>query len=502
MADEALGTAASGAAPAALFRGSLKWVVALTLIGAVLGGVAGSLRSDATTATATILVTPVSGNAFTPGGRGDDLLNLLTEAELVGSDEVAGAVAEAEGGGATITGVLKGLKAEVPPNTQLIKITYQATTKARAVDRAQLFAESFLAFRQNRAESAVNTQVTRIQEQVQTAERQLQELVRDVTAATGGQQALLRQRIDALTAYLVVLQTQLSESRVSSTYPGQVVTPSSADFQRSLTGPPLYAGMGGVLGVALGLLVAVFRARNTRHVTHAEDIAAIGPRLMATLPGSAVSMVNDAMHDHETQDLVLGAEFRNLRAAVIYEADGAPSRLMVASAGNPGQVPSAALGLALAFARTGLRTIVVDAAVGDAEGPSHLLGLTSRHGLAECLAQLKPWREVLVDVEHRLHVLPAGKVAPGLDDLLVSQAMSALLDELERDSDVLLVVTGSVHHTRSRELAALAGPVLAEVRQGEATFGEVAGLIDFEAGSSRGLLGVVFVEHKHRRSRG
>ncbi len=40
-------------------------------------------------ATATVLVSPLEGNPYSPDGRGDDLVNLQTEAQLVTTDRVS-----------------------------------------------------------------------------------------------------------------------------------------------------------------------------------------------------------------------------------------------------------------------------------------------------------------------------------------------------------------------------------------------------------------------------
>ena len=66
-------------------------------MGAALGVAAGLRRAEEHSATSSILVSPLEGNPFSPSGRGDDLVNLETEAQLVGSDPVAREVSAMSG---------------------------------------------------------------------------------------------------------------------------------------------------------------------------------------------------------------------------------------------------------------------------------------------------------------------------------------------------------------------------------------------------------------------
>src|SRR3954469_16198519 len=89
------------AALVAALRRSAALIVVLTLLGAGLGLAAGLLRSQSHTARASVLVSPLVGNPYYPGGQGEELINLETEAQLVASNEVARDVADNLGGDLT-----------------------------------------------------------------------------------------------------------------------------------------------------------------------------------------------------------------------------------------------------------------------------------------------------------------------------------------------------------------------------------------------------------------
>ena len=71
------------AALVAALRRSAALIVVLTLLGAGLGLAAGLLRSQSHTARASVLISPLVGNPYYPGGQGEELINLETEAQLV-----------------------------------------------------------------------------------------------------------------------------------------------------------------------------------------------------------------------------------------------------------------------------------------------------------------------------------------------------------------------------------------------------------------------------------
>ena len=77
------------AALVAALRRSAILILVLVATGTALGVAAGLRRAEDHTARASILVSPLDGNPFYPSGRGDDLINLETEAQLVTSDSVA-----------------------------------------------------------------------------------------------------------------------------------------------------------------------------------------------------------------------------------------------------------------------------------------------------------------------------------------------------------------------------------------------------------------------------
>jgi len=149
-------------------------VVALALLAGLLAATAAwgwaQHRSDEHLGTATIMLHPLEGNAYSPGGRGDDLVNLETEAQVLRSDTVARAVLDQLHEGGTPADLLAAVTVSVPPNTQLLQITARGPDDATAVARASAFGDVFLKFRRSRTESAVYEQTSRLEELVKNRE--------------------------------------------------------------------------------------------------------------------------------------------------------------------------------------------------------------------------------------------------------------------------------------------------------------------------------------------
>src|SRR6478735_8387225 len=78
-------------------RGHWILLVVTTLLGLGLGFLASTRLHDKASATATVLLNPLEGNPFYPSTRGENLVNMGTEAQALRSDAVAALVTGATG---------------------------------------------------------------------------------------------------------------------------------------------------------------------------------------------------------------------------------------------------------------------------------------------------------------------------------------------------------------------------------------------------------------------
>jgi hypothetical protein len=237
-------------------------LVVLTVVGAVLGFALASRSAARYTAEATVLVTPLAGNPYSPDGSGDDLINLETEAQLVTSDAVARTVAT-DAGTSNLSDLLDGLHVTVPPNTQILKVDYAAKDQSVARSRARSFARAYLDFRKSRADQVVSTKSTRIQDEIDTQTSQLDDLVKKQGVEKQAvRRSVLQKQIDGATTQIGQLRTALTDVQTAAADPGQVITPAHVVSRSPQSTRILFTAAGALVGLLIGLLVLVFMSRS------------------------------------------------------------------------------------------------------------------------------------------------------------------------------------------------------------------------------------------------
>ncbi len=344
------------AALVAALRRSAVLILVLVATGTAVGVAAGLQRAEDHTARASILVSPLDGNPYNTTGRGDDLINLETEAQLVHSDPVARAVAESIGDPASATDMLAGLDVTVPANTQILTIDYTAGSDSVALRRAQGFAESYLDFRKARTEDVTRSKTERIQSQINAQNKSLSTLVTRSNAETNpSKKSLLQEQISGVTTQIGQLQAELAQLQTGSIDPGQVITPATTVGTSSLRTLLTYALIGALAGLALALAIVVIRARAENRIHHADDVLPSGLPLLGSVSMNEVLDTNEgiALLD-EGESLQIGPGLQALRVAVLAGERRRPVRILYAAATESARYPRTALGLAYAAAASNL----------------------------------------------------------------------------------------------------------------------------------------------------
>lgn len=492
MTDDSQTSPRRGALGTAL-RHSAVLILLLVTLGTLAGMAAGVKRSEDHTAQASILVSPLEGNPFYPSGRGDDLINLETEAQVVGSDPVAREVVNRLGGAVSPVDVLAGLKVTVPPNTQILTIRYTAGSDDEAVRRAQGFADAYLDYRRQSSERVVRSRSERIQDQVDAQNATLSNLVARSNVETNvANKNLLREQINGVTTQIDQLQAQLAELQTGSVDPGQVITPAGVVGGSSLDVVGVYGALGLFAGLALGLLVVFVRARSENRIHHADEVTSSGLPLLGSISMGEVTTTNSSIVASEgSGDVAIGEGLQGLRVAVLARERRRPMRILYASAAHGSPSPRAALGLAYATASSSLATVLVDA-TGGAGDITELVGLDSRPGFTEVLVGDVELTRALTTVSGHLLVLPAGRIEPHVDDLLTGPLVETLFDQLGGMADVLIVATGPVLSPRSQALSMVTDLTLVEAVESESRMADLAAIAD-DPTLAENLLGVVFV---------
>src|SRR3954451_21863146 len=286
------------AALVAALRRSAVLILVLAATGTALGVAAGLRRAEDHTAQASILVSPLDGNPFYPSGRGDDLINLETEAQLVGSTAVGRQVANRVGGGVTPGEVLGGLAVTVPANTQILTIDYTARAAAVARQRAQAFANTYLDFRTQRADAVTRSRSQRVQHQIDDQSKVLTGLVDELNAEQGPtRRALLQEQVNGVASQIAQLRAQLAELQTGSVDPGQVITPAGIVSRSPVSSLVISTIAGLIAGFVLAVAIVVVRTRAENRVHDVDDVTVAGVPLLGSV---SLREVMDATHNLAT----------------------------------------------------------------------------------------------------------------------------------------------------------------------------------------------------------
>ena len=202
---------------------------------------------------------------------------------------------------------------------------------------------------------------------------------------------------------------------------------------------PLNIALGALVGLALGVGLAVLREtletriRNEHDVEHITDAAILGGIVFDPKAQERPLIV------HVDPRSPRAESFRTLRTNLQYlDVERVDRSFVVTSSIQSEGKSTTAANLAIALADAGNRVLVVDAdlrrpKVADYMGLEGAVGLTDvLIGRAELQDVVQPWGR------GKLFVLPAGHIPPNPSELLGSASMSHLIAEFNRAFDVVI----------------------------------------------------------------
>lgn len=203
---------------------------------------------------------------------------------------------------------------------------------------------------------------------------------------------------------------------------------------------PLNLAIGLVLGLVLGFGLVLLQEQLDDTIQSAEDLEeALKLPVLGIVPwirSSAAQRLVMVAAPHTPA----AEAYRSLRTNLRFQCAEALRALAVSSVA-PGEGKSTTVAnLAVAFAQTGKRVLVVDA---DMRSPSvhRLFGLDNARGLSQVLQGALGLTDATQPVSEYLHVLPAGPTPPNPAELLDSSAVTRLVDNVEGRYDMVLFDT-------------------------------------------------------------
>ena len=438
----------------ALRRQSLI-IVACVVLGALLGYGASLARPGSYVATATVLINPLSGNPYSPGVSGQDsLVSIETESKVAASESVSALVAKQLGDGVDLPQLEKGVAVSVPPNTQIIQVSFASSDASFAHTAAQAYVESYLAYRIERAQAVNADQVISLENQQASIEEQLTSA--RAKAESGGANApFYEAQVKTLNSQIVSLQTQINALDSQKPNAGRVISPASTPQKLSGIGRPLYLAAGAIFGLVAGVALALARQRRDDRVLHVDEIEAAGIPVIATFGGTPAR----------------SAEAVRLIRARALAIPGRPTVVVVGPT-RPRRTPSPiAAQLAESLATVGRSVVFADLAeASSGDGGAAPYGLTDLLTGDRAVVQ-----ELLVEVDANLTVLPRGRADLGdAIDFLDAARLRTLIAELPRRADYVVLNAPLLTDSVGDTLMEIASLTLVTLTIAQATHAELA----------------------------
>jgi capsular exopolysaccharide synthesis family protein len=316
-------------------------------------------------------------------------------------------------------------------DSNLATITVTDTDPEQAARAANAFAAEYIDLREQAAQDEIELQRKRVNEKL--------------AALPPGQRRF--------SAEGTALKQRLEELALASTTPSPVRQISRARPPAAAASPDTVQNtvIGGLIGLALGILLAIGLERRDRRVRDPHQIEeALARPIIGTIPRSRTLAKagpgTAALPPPEAE------AFRTVRANLRHQLRARNASSVLVTSANPGEgKTTVAWNLARMEAAAGTRVLLVEA---DMRRPvlAAKLGANGAPGLSELLAGKEPLQSVVWSVEFADHVnggsargtadvLFAGTPTANPSELLGSERMQAVLDVVASSYDLVLLDT-------------------------------------------------------------
>jgi tyrosine-protein kinase len=443
----------------AVFKRHVALILAITLLGAAAAAAYTFRRTPVYESNASVLVRAITTNAFDPGSRVDTQLNMFNQRQLAQSEPVAAIAAKSLKTTATPAELLEHVKVDVPANSQILRIKYRDTVPLTAQRGADAFATAYLAFREADARAQARASQTTIQRDVARLQQQASEAetaISDPDADSNARQAA-QARLTSINNRLQPLLAQLNGFLSLDFTPGTVIAPAALPDSPASPNNRLDVGIGLLVGLFLGVVLAFVRDRTDDRLRGREDLAERLDRpVLATVPPLSKRVRQEGKlrwkRRHKNSLVTLeqpnspaAESYRTLRTRLARLASQLDiNSVMVVSAGVGEGKSTTAANLAVVLSETGKDVLLVSA---DLRRPRvhQFFGLPNKTGLSNLLtdgtppgkrkgpvADGKQMASELWSVAPNLWVILSGPLPAHPSALMDSDAMRQFLKE-QRD---------------------------------------------------------------------
>jgi Mrp family chromosome partitioning ATPase len=415
-----------------------------------------------------VLVQAVDQDTNAQGGRTKGSVNLDTEAQLVGSGAVAAKAAALLRTDVPPLELAHSVSVQVPANTTVLVITFQADSPLKAQAGSHAFAEAYLRNREETARAALDRQIASLNLKVKQLTIALTAINAKLSQARRGssiESNLLSLRNNSQNQ-LNSLTGRLNEVTTTTINNGSIISDARLPDKPSSPNTLLDIATGGMIGLLLGLALAYLRERFDRRLVTAVDVRDRGRvPVLAALDERTTPHFDDVLQPYGPG----GRVFNRLRNEVLASLN-ADDRVIVVTGTSRGSASTlVAANLAAALARTGSDVVLIGAhlpdSVVDAAPLARMLGVAAVPGLSEMLAGRVSLNRVLQRTPRipSLRVITTGGAATAAG-LMQSQRLRDTLDALRRQSGYIVIEAPSTSSSAdAQSLASLADAAILAV---------------------------------------
>jgi Mrp family chromosome partitioning ATPase/capsular polysaccharide biosynthesis protein len=354
--------------------------------------------------------------------------------------------------------------------SNIVDVTASAKSATTAADIANAFANAYVAIRTSDIDQEIKAAQAQIQSQIDAVTAQIKPLDATLAAAGSANAAQLQlittqvgpQRT-ALLNQQQTLQTQLnglSDSRILNNADPNVVAPATANKSSGLSGLLVYAFGGLLLGLLVGLGLALLLDRRYGKVRKESDVFVKGaeiPFVAAVAPTSHARGATPSPAD-------VTRTYRRVAGELMHRGTAAAgATYMVAAIGSTVRSSEASTGLAQSVAAMGWTVSLIDA---DLDGPAleREFGVDLQPGLAELLDEetVDPATVAFPKVgpDGGVTLVPAGTATDTSRIRLLGPRLPSVVESFAERSRMVLLRTPSQDSVGTAVLSSIADAVV------------------------------------------
>lgn len=376
----------------------------------------------------------------------DRLVNMGTEREIARSDDVAALAKEKLGWDDSVSELKDKLTVTVLGSTQILSLACSETTRLRAQQCADAFADSYLEFKKQDATATRDATRTNVAAALKAINDQIAVAQERLVGApvNSPQQAQIESVLRNLDDEAAPYRAQMAElNSLDVNNPGTIVSPANRPGAAASPQPKLNAMAGAFFGFFLGILIAFARDRVDGRLRGRHDLEEhLRAPVLATVPrtrrnGRAAPTLVTMQHPHSPAS----EAYRALRTRMMVMADRREMKtIMVASPTGEDGKSAIAANLAVSLSQVGKRVVLLSADLRNSNVHTYF-GLDNERGLSNVLAgEMPPWEAVQEPPGlERLWVFGSGPTPAQPAELLQSDLMRELLAERRKVADFVII---------------------------------------------------------------